>query len=228
MQLRSYMGRGLVVIIGAVIATNWTGARATENTDDRPYSALVTGLSAVVAVDASSYEYVGSKKCKKCHIKQFKSWEKTKMGNAFAILQPGNSKEAKEKFKIDVSKDFTADKKCIKCHTVGFSHAGGYAIPDPNDKKSVRKAKKLEGVGCESCHGPGSAYVKIFEEIQKSKRKYRVEELHAAGLAKIGEAVCKTCHNEESPTINTGDAFDYEKRKEEGTHEHFPLKQREE
>ncbi|MFQ5493808.1 MAG: multiheme c-type cytochrome, partial [Phycisphaerae bacterium] len=178
--------------------------------------------------DEPSYSYVGNKKCKKCHIKQYRSWEKTRMAQAFDILMPGNRKEKKEQFKLDVSKDYTKDEKCIKCHTVGFGKPGGYAIPDPEDKKAVRKAKKLRGVGCECCHGPGSAYIKVHEDILKSKRKYKVEELYAAGLFRIGKTVCITCHNEESPSVNPGDPFDYEKRKDQGTHEHYPLKQREE
>ncbi len=199
-----------------------------------PEAAAIDGLVAAAVTltavgDAESpYSYVGNKKCKKCHIKQFKSWEKTRMGKAFEILRPGNNKEKKKEFDLDVEKDYTKDEKCIKCHTVGYGKPGGYAIPDPDDKKAVRKAKKLENIGCECCHGPGSEYIKVFDEILKSKRKYRVEELYAVGLTKIGESVCKSCHNEESPSVNPGDPFDYEKRKEEGTHEHYPLKQREE
>lgn len=180
------------------------------------------------ALAGDTPSYVGNKKCKKCHIKQHKSWEKTRMGKAFDILKPGNNKEAKEKFDLDVEKDYTTDEKCLKCHTVGYGEPGGYATPDPEDKKAVRKAKRLEGVGCECCHGPGSEYVKVFDEIMKSKRKYKVEELYAVGLRKIDESVCITCHNEESPSVNPGDLFDYNKRKDEGTHEHYPLKQREE
>ncbi|MFQ5410960.1 MAG: cytochrome c family protein [Phycisphaerae bacterium] len=174
-----------------------------------------------------SYSYVGSKACKRCHLDVHKSWAKTKMAQAFETLKPGNAKENKEKFKLDVNKDYSKDEKCIKCHTTGYGKKGGYAIPDPNDKKARRKAKKLQGVGCESCHGPGSEYSKVFKDILKTKRKYKVEELYAVGLRKIGKETCLTCHNEESPTINPGDTFDYEKRKDQGTHEHKPLKQRE-
>ncbi len=196
---------------------------------DGSTTAARTVLAAVGPADgASSYSYVGSKQCKKCHIKEYKSWAKTKMGLAFDILKPGQFEEAKKKFNLDVSKDYTNDETCLKCHTVGFGRPGGYAIPDPNDKKAVRTAKKLESIGCECCHGPGGEYVKVFEEIQKSKRKYRAEELYAVGLVKIDESTCLTCHNEESPTINAGDLFDYEKRKNEGAHENYPLKQRQE
>lgn len=194
-----------------------------------PFTAARTVLAAVGPSDeASPYSYVGSKKCKKCHIKQHKSWEQTRMSKAMDILRPGNNKEVKEKSQLDVGKDYTTDEKCLKCHTVGFGKPGGYAIPDPEDKKAVRNAKKREGVGCECCHGPGSEYVKVFDEILKSKRKYKVEELYAVGLRKVDESTCKTCHNEESPSVDPGDPFDYDTRKDEGTHEHYPLKQREE
>lgn len=176
----------------------------------------------------ATFTYVGSKKCKMCHLAVYKSWAKTKMGQAFNTLKPGNAKESKQKFKIDVNKDFTKDEKCIKCHTVGYGKPGGYAIPDPKNKKSVRKAKKLQGVGCEDCHGPGSAYVKLHKEIMQSKRKYTDKEMYAAGMKKIDKSTCLTCHNSESPTINPGEPFDYEKKKDQGIHEHKPLKQREE
>lgn len=127
-----------------------------------------------------------------------------------------------------MNKDYTKDDSCLPCHTTGFGQEGGYAIPDPENKKAVKQAKKLQDVGCESCHGPGSEYIKVFKEIFTSKRKYKVEELYAVGLTKIGESTCTSCHNETSPTIVPGESFDYEKRKNEGTHEHHPLKQREE
>ncbi len=149
------------------------------------------------------------------------------MGQALEILKPGNAKEQKEKFKLDPNKDYSTDEKCIKCHVTGYGKPGGYVIPDLNDKKAVRLAKRLAGVGCESCHGPGSAYVKLHTEIMKSKRKYKVEEMYAAGMQKIGKETCLACHNEESPTVQPGESFDYEKKKDEDRHEHKPLKQRE-
>ncbi len=115
----------------------------------------------------------------------------------------------------------------MKCHTTGFGQEGGYFIPDPDDKKAVRKAKKLEGVGCESCHGPGSEYVKLFKEIQDSKRMYKVEELYAAGLQKITKDTCTACHNEESPTIEVGTPFDFETMKDKDLHDRQEMKQRE-
>ena len=55
------------------------------------------GASAAVAAadgaqptdSASDYKYVGTKKCKSCHLETHKSWGKTKMGTAFETLKPG-------------------------------------------------------------------------------------------------------------------------------------------
>ncbi|MHC4441722.1 MAG: multiheme c-type cytochrome [Planctomycetota bacterium] len=196
----------------------------------------------------SKFQYVGSDACKKCHIKQYRSWEKTKMANTFEVLRPNSQlkentkkgitakriaeiKEHKKKGKppIDPEKDYTKDKTCLPCHTVGFGKTGGYIIADPKDKnykKVVKEAKNREGVGCESCHGPGSEYVKIFKEIQKSKRKYNPEELHKAGMIKIDEKNCIECHNEKSTLMEKGHKFDYKKQKDKGTHKHSKLKQR--
>ncbi|MDO8630183.1 MAG: multiheme c-type cytochrome, partial [Phycisphaerales bacterium] len=84
--------------------------------------AIATAAAAVLpalAGEEPSYSYVGNQKCKKCHIKQHRSWEKTRMAKAFEILKPGNNKEQKEKFNVDVTKDYTTDEKCVKCHTIG-------------------------------------------------------------------------------------------------------------
>ncbi len=192
-----------------------------------PGAALTTiAVSGPTAM--GDYEYVGSSKCKKCHIKEYKSWAKTKMGMSFDSLQPGAAAEAKKAHDLDPEKDYSKDESCVGCHTTGHGHKGGYFFPDEADKKAVKKAKKLQGVGCEMCHGPGSEYIKIFQEITKSKRSYKVEELYAAGLTKIDESTCAACHNDKSATFDSAKPFDYEKQKEEGIHEHVALKQREE
>lgn len=170
--------------------------------------------------------YVGNKSCKKCHIKQHKSWATTKMAQTFEGLKPGERTEKKIEAKLDPAKDYTTDTTCLKCHVVGFGTETGYKVPPPGDKKAQRRAKKLLGVGCESCHGPGSEYSKLHKEIQDSKRKYKLEEMYAAGMVKIGPEVCAKCHNSESPFVGDDYLFEYEKRKEEGTHKRFPLQYR--
>jgi len=205
---------------------------------------LMPGTAASAAAAEGKYQYVGSKACKKCHFKQHKSWAKTKMALAFNVLKPISElkpskrtgltkkfideiKAAKEKAKIDPNEDFTKDPKCLKCHTTGYGKPGGYAIPDPSDRRAKRKAQALEGIGCESGHGPGSEYTKIQKEIQDKQRQYTPEEFYAAGMHKISAESCTGCHTKEgNPTAGDDYKFEYEKKKDEGTHEHLELKLR--
>ena len=56
---------------------------------------LALGLCFGVAqVRAGDHDFVGSKKCKACHLKQYKSWETTTMATTFGTLSPGERAEA--------------------------------------------------------------------------------------------------------------------------------------
>ena len=61
-------------------------------------TAAAAAMTAPGAPNAGDYSYVGSKKCKKCHLSQHKSWAKTKMGKTFDTLKSGKSADIKEKF----------------------------------------------------------------------------------------------------------------------------------
>lgn len=189
-------------------------------------SATAASLAVVVtpAVGGDA-EYVGDSKCKKCHMKQHRSWKKTGKYKTFESLLPGKAAEAKTKHGLDPAKDYSKDDACLKCHVTGLAAAGGYAVHDGSDEKLAKKMKKLANVGCEMCHGPGSNYIALHEEIQKSKRTYTSEEMYAAGMTKIEESTCTKCHNSDSPTF---EAFNYAEMKDNtaGLHEHFDLKQR--
>ncbi len=215
---------GVVLAIGCVgIGTIlWQVGSASGDSGVVPSAVAIATSMPVLGGDGPTY--VGSSKCKMCHIKQNKSWKKGKKAKALESLKPGHADDIKTKHGLDPGKDYTTDESCLACHTTGYGQAGGFAIPDPSDKKAVKRAKKLAGVGCESCHGPGSEYIKLHKEILKSKRKYKVEEMYAAGMFKIEESTCVTCHNDKNPTF---EGFDFAAMKEQGAHDHFELKQRE-
>jgi len=168
--------------------------------------------------------FVNNNSCKKCHIQQFKSWEKTPMGTALNILKPNERSDKKIQAGLDPAKDYTTDATCLRCHTVGLGLPGGYEVPDPADPKAVRKANALAHVGCESCHGPGGSYSDFHKEIMTASKNYTHEDMYAAGMAKITAETCTKCHNDESPTHKFSEPFDYEKMKGVGLHEHFELK----
>lgn len=74
--------------------------------------------------------YIGSKKCAKCHRKEFRWWTGDRHFKAFTKL-----KEKQQK-----------DMDCLRCHTL--------------DARVKFWEFKYKYVGCESCHGEGSLYAK--------------------------------------------------------------------
>ena len=216
----------------------------------------VWAIGSSPAASAGEAKYAGTTSCKKCHMaSHHKSWAVSKHAQAFEVLRPDSELKETEASKkigltakriaeikankkkgdpaIDADKDYTKDKTCLACHTVGFGKPGGYALADPKekDKTKIKKAAKAaearEGVGCESCHGPGAEYNKLFTKIKKEKLKYSPDELYKIGLTKMSEKTCLDCHNEKSPYFKKGDKFDYEKHiKGPNIHNHVKLKQR--
>ncbi|MBK1833068.1 multiheme c-type cytochrome [Roseibacillus ishigakijimensis] len=108
--------------------------------------------------------YLGSQACAQCHLEETEIWQKSGHGHAFATL---------------VQRDSQADPTCIGCHTVGFGEPSGY-------RRSFG-AEKLVDVGCESCHGPGSAHVESWLAGEEPSFRFRP----------LGAGDCKTCHHGE-------------------------------
>ncbi len=90
--------------------------------------------------------YVGSKKCKTCHTKEYKSWEKTKHAVVFDNLSDAEKK----------------DPEILKKRTTGYGKAGGF--------KSVEETPDLVNVGCEMCHGPGGKHVDVPLSDKEAKK----------------------------------------------------------
>lgn len=163
-----------------------------------------------------SAEYLGVKKCKACHLKQYKAWKKTTMADSFENLKALVKEAEKQKAGLDPGKDYTTDEKCLRCHTTGYGRPGGF--------KSAEETPHMAGVQCEGCHGPGSEYRKIM----KKNKKYKLAEAKAAGLIipAEDEKGCMSCHGSDSPFTEKVDpkyVFDFKARLEK-THRHYPLK----
>lgn len=142
-------------------------------------------LFSVSAVNAQKFKYIGANKCKMCHNKaatgqQFLKWSEAPHSKALASLA---SEEAMKIAKEKGIADPTTDASCLKCHSTYHAAAEGL-------RASITPT---EGVSCESCHGAGSAYKSA--SVMRDK-EFAMEK----GMIDATEAVCKTCHNEESPT----------------------------
>jgi len=177
-------------------------------------------------VSAKGATYIGVKKCKSCHFKQWNSWRKTKMAMAFEVLKPGVRSEEKTNLKFDPDKDYTKDATCLMCHTSGFGMPGGYIIAADDNTEAQEQAADNAGVTCEGCHGAGSRSVEIQEDIKENKRPYTFAELRAVGFHKAGVRSCTSCHNASDPGKEPGYHFAYEERRKEGQHENSELKYR--
>jgi hypothetical protein len=167
---------------------------------------IMTVVVALFAIGISSsafaeHMYVGVDGCKICHKKaekgdQYGSWQKSKHSRAYEVLASDKAKEVAAARGIGNPQE---SPDCLKCHVTGYG-----ADPSLFDKTY----KKEDGVGCESCHGPGKDYknIKIMKDVEQAK---------ANGLILPTEEVCRKCHNEESPTFKP---FNFEERYAEITH----------
>jgi hypothetical protein len=137
--------------------------------------------------------YVGVKACTMCHKtekqgQQLAIWEKSKHAGAYTTLTTAKANEiAKAK---GLAKPAAESPECLECHTI----KGG---PDAADVK--------QGVQCETCHGAGSGYKAMA--TMKSRDASVKGGMHAFADKAAIEAMCKTCHNEKSPTAK---AFNFE------------------
>lgn len=135
-------------------------------------------------------KYLGSERCGDCHQHAYRVWEKSGHGHAFEALTENARHPSLRQF----------DPECVTCHTVGFTHPGGYA--DPANKP--RQNLKLLHVGCESCHGPGSVHVDNLanKEIQAKILPLMNPWKHQAAAANLRlkkiDFFCMNCHDEEN------------------------------
>ena len=89
-------------------------------------------------------KYVGTNKCRMCHLKEHKTWQVTKHASNFDVLEGDEVKNA----------------ECLKCHTTGYGLPGGFV--------SVEATPDLKSTGCEACHGPGSEHIEAGKVADKT------------------------------------------------------------
>ena len=151
---------------------------------------LVLAVLVLLTAGISSAQntYVGAKKCAMCHDKMAKGnayavWEKSPHAKAFETLK---SKEADEIAKKKGLKKSPAESpECLKCHVPGGGKVAGVT--------------NSEGVTCEGCHGPASAFLRVHN---KKGNEAKAKEAGLVLSADNGK-MCEKCHNSESPTFKS-------------------------
>ena len=131
--------------------------------------------------------YVGSEACRECHAAgengaPYITWLKSRHGGAYWRLATGWARFlASLKPQYQDITDPICERRCLMCHHT--------AAQDP--AALLTKAFSVtEGVGCETCHGPGSMY--IDPEIMADRECF----LAAGGLVPDAD-LCRRCHRNE-------------------------------
>lgn len=96
-----------------------------------PFLPDASPLPPFLGVDLGISHYVGPETCGGCHAQILRTWQRTAHADAMLALEKAQS---------------AYNPSCFRCHVTGFGHPGGYP------------QEKLRAVGCEACHGPGSAH----------------------------------------------------------------------
>ena len=157
--------------------------------------------------------YVGSDKCFQCHKSEHKIWQASSHAKAFATLVNADRPRLRQ-----------FDPECVMCHTTGFKHHEGWNELPRDQLKALANNKagavgaiqdalkaqnaKLEGVGCESCHGPGSAHVHVQQNgindpnVDELMNPFRptaneTKQQFNKRMLRIND-FCQKCHDEEN------------------------------
>jgi hypothetical protein len=134
----------------------------------------------IISLFSQEFTYVGAGKCKICHKtekqgRQFPLWEEGKHSKSFAALSSPNAPAKAQEMGVE---NPTESPDCLKCHAPLFEKS-------PEIKE--------EGVTCEVCHGPGSAYKKL--SVMKSREESAKNGLILYGSLDAIKKQCLTCHD---------------------------------
>jgi hypothetical protein len=135
---------------------------------------MIISIVLITTVYSQDFTYVGAKKCKMCHKsekqgKQYPLWEEGKHSKSFNSLSTDAAQA--------LAADATENPDCLKCHAPFATKAPEF---------------KAEGVSCEVCHGPGSAYKKM--SVMKDHVESVKNGLIEYGSPEAIKAQCATCH----------------------------------
>lgn len=173
-----------LLAIGRALPRDAGVAQAMQALDRRVGEANLAAVGAPAAPIAGQPSYVGVTGCLgSCHFHDdaVAFWQKTRHAQAFTTL-------------VQAGKELSYD--CVHCHAVGFDEPGGGNLRTlidwqraPADRPPA--SRDLRHVGCEVCHGPGSAHVAAPTK-------------HPIGTRKPEQDRCLVCH-----TKDHSDTFDW-------------------
>ncbi len=157
------------------------------------------------ATEETQRTFVGTQKCGTCHkgkmaekkatTSSLEIWSGSAHANAYLTLAGDEAKAIAAGLEIE---DAQKADECLKCHVTGH----GVAAEFLGKKYSVE-----DGVGCESCHGPGGDYYKM--KVMKAITAGETDGA-SVGLLTSSAETCTGCHNEDSPTFEASSFYNAE------------------
>jgi Ankyrin repeats (3 copies)/Cytochrome c554 and c-prime/Ankyrin repeat len=204
LRIREFAPDGLYAIGANVFFCDQEPWRVEFNRDDDGNVASIALhflRRTVEGTRAPSPQYVGSAACMSCHSDAERgnpavSWMRSRHGHAYwrlgadwalflARLRPNYHD-------LDTP---IADDRCLLCHVTGRQD---------DDALFADSFRSEEGVGCESCHGPGSLY--LDPEVMADRKAFLANGGHIPD-----EATCRSCHR-------NSDQFDYDEMRPKIAH----------
>ena len=141
------------------------------------------------AFDTGENPYTGSQSCQECHLNEFAVWSESKHASALESL---------------VAKGDQENESCLSCHKTQWVQPAAY-------KKEWTFDTYAPELGCESCHGPGRAHLKLIEFAIEGDRikhwdyiKNESPNLYLRDMLVDGKSTCLQCHDK----LNSPD-FDF-------------------
>ena len=120
--------------------------------------------------------HVGSESCKSCHSEAYAWWKTSDHATAMQSLSSAHE--------ASTMATPSNDPTCVRCHASPTMHGR-----EPSD--ALADYRTQEGVGCESCHGPGGEHVKA------GGGKDNIEGLGEDCPVCVLESLCTSCHTQE-------------------------------
>ena len=154
------------------------------------------GAKTPTVIDGISAKYLGVSACISCHNKPhagfalgpFGVWRDHFHSSAFQTLRRKYTKAFAQKRGII---DPVNNWRCRKCHVT--------ALGVPPDRLGP-KYRDEDGVGCETCHGPGGDY--LHEHYKEGVSQAALEAMGFRVYRELDERekLCRSCHNTLSPS----------------------------
>jgi Cytochrome c554 and c-prime len=169
-----------------------------------------------VQVAFPNAEYIGSEACKDCHKHAFQVWSNHPHSHAYDTLVKQAKRPNLRQF----------DGECVQCHVTGWSPGTADTGPGFGYKTGFTTEKQtpqLEGVGCESCHGPGSLHSQHKNNLQfrEAMNPFRARPgQNPKVVAGRIDAMCQKCHDIDNSKKYDFDVYWIEKK----TVHHTPKK----